>query len=346
MRAADSPGSLALLVVSWFGASILAIASAKHVLVEVPCPATLCFIQFGVAALGMRQLCWLGMVGRHPPATSDAPENLHVVGVAASYTCGFLLTNAAIAVAAPSFVETFKAAEPLSTVALAFVALREREHRLTYASLLPIVVGVAIASSTPTTFSSMGMALSLLSNISFSARAIVTKALKRRYPTAAGSDAILFYRVSTLGCLMLLPFVMFETTTLIRVLAPHARAENSDDANQNRTLALQDGSSAEGGISLLPLLGWVLLNGIAHAVYNGVSFAVLGQVSVSTHAVLNMVRRVVCIAAAAVIFGTPVTIFNWAGVAIAAAGVGCFAKGKEMPRPVADYKLHGKARAV
>ena len=351
MPATASRPRIAVLVLSWFGASVLAISSAKRILSVAPCPATLCFVQFGTAALGARLLQRLGWLAQQPFISRDAPDNWLVASVSASYSSGFLLTNAAIAVSAPSLVETFKAAEPLSTVALAFVALREREHALTYASLVPIVVGVAIASSSPTTFSAWGMALSLLSNFAFSARAIFTKALKRHHPTAAASssDAVLFYRVSSLGSLMLLPFALvFEARTLLRLLAQNVSVGSSSSVGSFSSSSSSSSSVGGGddGVALLPLLGWVLLNGVSHAAYNGVSFAVLGRVSVSSHAVLNIVRRIVCIAAAAILFSTPVTLFNWMGVIVAAAGVGAFARSKELPRPIRDYRLHGKARAV
>ena len=184
--------ALAPLAALWFGASVIAIASAKTVLLAAPCPSFLCAVQFAVAPLAC---------GRVQPRVaalpSGAPEFNLVFGLAASYTLGFLLTNAAFD-AAPSFVETFKAAEPLSTVGLAICFLGERERTATYVSLIPIVIGVAIASSSKVTFSVLGMALALLSNVSFSARAVLTKALKKQFPEspASASDAQLFYMVS------------------------------------------------------------------------------------------------------------------------------------------------------
>ena len=74
-------------------------------------------------------------------------------------------------------------------------------------------------------------------------------------------------------------------------------------------------------------LGLLLVaNGSAHALYNGVSFVVLNRVSVATHAVLNIMRRVCVIGFAAAAFGTPVSLFNWAGIALAAFGVSAFAE--------------------
>ena len=67
-----------------------------------------------------------------------------------------------------------------------------------------------------------------------------------------------------------------------------------DGASSNATL--EDGgtssSNADGAApSAARLLAWLVINGTAHAAYNGVSFAVLGRVSVATHAVLEAAQR-------------------------------------------------------
>ena len=106
------------LVALWYGASIVAVCTAKEALLAVPAPASLCVVQFVLATLGAR---WLQ--GGIAAPTLGQPELRMVYGIALSYAGGFLLTNAALAIAAPSFVETFKSTEPLSTVAMAAMAL-------------------------------------------------------------------------------------------------------------------------------------------------------------------------------------------------------------------------------
>ena len=75
----------------------------------------------------------------------------------------------------------------------------------------------------------------------------------------------------------------------------------------------------------------LLLNGATHAMYNAISFAVLNRVSVATHAVLNIMRRVVLIAATAAIFGTAIDSYNWLGIAICVMGGLAFAFGQQQP---------------
>ena len=190
--------SVGPLICIWYSASVLAIVTTKAILLAAACPATLCVTQLAAATLGVATMQQhRGRKAAGGPAPLLRPEFNTVLAIAASYTCGFLLTNAAIAYAAPSFVETIKSGEPLSTVLLAALFLGERERRLTLLCLLPIVVGVGMASGFGGSdhFSAFGMVLALASNVSFSGRAVLTKALRRSQPEAAASrsDAVLFY---------------------------------------------------------------------------------------------------------------------------------------------------------
>lgn len=295
--------TFAALVVTWYAASVVAVLSAKLVLERSGAPASLCALQLTAATL----LCRLQHGSKRMPAVGEAEQNL-VRAIAVSYALGFLLTNAGIAVAAPSFIETFKAAEPLSTVILAAIFLGEQEKPLTLVSLSPIVCGVAMASFGSAAFSIVGMALAIMSNGAFSARAVLTKRLKATQPESAcaTSDIVLFYHVSRIGLLVLVPCALiFDASAL------HA--------------ALFDAPSA--APRGLPLL--LLANSCAHALYNGVSFAVLARVSTASHAVINICRRVVVVAAAAALFKTPVSALNWCGVGLAVIGVTAFARSKQ-----------------
>lgn len=324
----SAPARLTWLIVTWYSASIVACVTCKAIMIATASPFTLSTLQFAIAALGARQLNSI-------PLPLEATEFWHVLAVAISYACGFLLTNAAIALAAPSFVETFKAAEPLSTVWLAALFLGEREMASTLATLFPIVIGVAMASNSSSAFSTVGMVLSLLSNLSFSMRAVLTKALKRSYPAALASrsDVCLFYHVSRFGFLLLLPFAvcfdahrLFSGTFAMRMSADavNATSKGGISIGEGAAATREEEDETQDWKNRLCLLLLILANVCAHALYNGVSFAVLARVSVSTHAVLNIIRRVVIIAVASALFGTPLSVTNWLGIMLAALGVVAF----------------------
>ena len=346
--------SVPALVAVWYLASILAIVTCKSVLLTVACPATLCATQLACAAAGLRLM---GSGERTKSASLPPlaqPEFKLVLAIGASYCFGFLLTNAAIAYAAPSFVETIKSGEPLSTVVLAAAFLGERDSLLTLACLVPIVLGVSMASGFGGSdhFSAVGFSLALASNFSFSGRAVLTKALRRYHPEARASrsDSVLFYHVSRLGFWLVLPVSLLVDAGVLKVAllgsgGGGSGGDDDDDGMPPRAIVVSgtnsgsnggDGGGGGDGSSggALHLLALLLANGCAHALYNGVSFAVLSRVTVTTHAVLNIVRRVALIAVTAVLFGTRVSAFNWAGVALAVAGCIGFARSKQQGGPV------------
>lgn len=190
-------GRLAATVLAWYAASVGAILTCKLVLEGSGAPASLCALQLAFASAACRCCCWR----RKMPENAGAERRL-VLAIGACYSMGFLLTNAAISIAAPSFVETFKAAEPLSTVLLAAACLGDRERPSTLSALGLLVLGVGCASRPAEggePFSALGMLLALASNCAFSARSILTKRLAMRHPASAvaSSDVVLFYHVST-----------------------------------------------------------------------------------------------------------------------------------------------------
>ena len=329
-------GRLAGLITVWYSFSLLAIYSAKIILDSCPCAASLCALQLGAAALGCQLVARIlppdkdhNKHGRGP-APLAAAEYLAVCAVAAAYSSGFALTNAAIEHASPAFVETVKSSEPLSTVALAAVMLGERERPLTLVSLLPLVLGVAMASGfgeghVAAAFSAVGMALAVTSNFSFSARAVVTKQLRQAHPSceAVRSDLVLFYHVSRIGMILLLPVAaVIDARALILALVDAKRGDSG-----------HDGAAGDGDRSLQrhALLIALLVNCTSHALYNAISFAVLNRVSVASHAVLNIVRRVFMIGGTALLFGTPISSYNWLGIGVCVCGCFAFAHGKAGP---------------
>lgn len=352
------------LIVVWYSFSLLAIYSAKVILDACPCAATLCVLQLGAAAMGCQLVTRLAPPSKdhdqhgRGPAPLEAAEFAGVCAIAASYSCGFALTNTAIEFASPSFVETVKSSEPLSTVALAAAILGERERPLTLCSLVPLVLGVAMASGfgeghIAAAFSAVGMALALASNVSFSARAITTKQLRHDHPGCAAvrSDTVLFYHVSRLGMLFLLPAAGFVDARALLFALLGANTSNSGSggsndggsSNSSSNAAGTGGDDADGGggsHTLGPhvLLFVLLVNSASHALYNAISFAVLNRVSVASHAVLNIVRRVFMIGGTALIFGTPISSYNWLGIALCVMGCLAFAHGKGGPQPLAPWK--------
>lgn len=316
---------LPVLVAVWWVSAIFAVITSKVCLSHGLQPMHLCVVQFFAGSV----LCRLALVLRKEPCAMHGRSPL-VHGIALTYAAAFLCTNVAFSLSSTPFVETVKAAEPLSTCLLAAVWLREPERRAAYLALLPIMLGVGLASySADTAFRRDALFATLASNFGFSARAVLAKRLRREgaQSVAARSDLVLFYHVSRLGLLFVLPIVaLCDGNTALRDLPTPAEA---------RTLP----------VSVLALMS--AANGACFTVYNGASFAVLSRVSANSHAVLNLFRRVVIITTSAAFFSIRVSVWNAVGVAVALVGGLLYAQVKQAPTAssggLLDMALSGPA---
>jgi solute carrier family 35 protein E1 len=296
-----------LCIVLWYGASVFAISTSKLAMQQQRVPLTLCAAQFCVAAFGSRIVLLIrGVRGEQLVLNNDL---WRVLKIAVAYTSGFLFTNLAFSIASAPFVETVKASEPITTVILAILLLGERERAMTYGALVPIVVGVAAATSSDSSFSATAMAAVLASNFCFSARSVFAKQLKREAPHAPSSTdpVVLFYHISRLGLVLLVPLAgAVEGLGLVR-----AATWTHDDAFGSRLTTLD----------LQRFIATLVLNGVCYTVYNQMSFCVLNRVTTtSTHAVLNVFRRVVVILATSAYFAKPLARSTIQGVAVAVVG--------------------------
>mmetsp|Transcript_6989 Transcript_6989/g.11750 ORF Transcript_6989/g.11750 Transcript_6989/m.11750 type:complete len:265 (+) Transcript_6989:84-878(+) len=258
-----------VLIILWFAASIAAVTTSKITVSSVG-PLQLCTVQFLAAALIERiQLAWVQHCIR--PLAREAQL---VKRVALTYTLGFAFTNIAFSLANASLVETVKAGEPISTVLLAAMMLGEVERVPTYISLVPIVLGVALASSGDATFNLPSSASTFAANICFSSRTVLTKKMKNAHPgcPCATSETCLFYHVSKLGLLLLLlPALSLQSMAWLLV--------DGQLANQ---------AAAATPANAMPLVMFLCFNATMYTMYNQMSWMVLSRVSSATHAVLNM----------------------------------------------------------
>lgn len=302
MADAASSAVTVLLVALWYASSMLAITTSKLTMQAAKVPLVLCSVQFVSATLISGSTLLLQAL----PPRLPRKEGLLLGGVSVTYTLGFFFTNLAFSLAHASFVETVKAGEPISTVALAYAALGELESPATYASLLPVVVGVAMASGGEAGGGLGAFAATVGSNFGFSGRAVLAKQLKRDHSKspAAVSDICLFFHISWMGLLFLLPLALL-----------------SEAGSLNSAIASP-------GFRLARFLGVMLLNGVMYTAYNQFSFMVLSRVSTATHAVLNVCRRVCVIGVTTLFFGTPLSLTNMVGVAVAVAGMFWFTHAK------------------
>ena len=210
-----------------------------------------------------------------------------------AFTNTLMLTS--LAKIAVSLSHTIRATEPLFVTAAAALVLGTRPSAPLVWSLLPIVVGVAVASATDVSFSWIGFMAAMGSNLASCCRNVYSKQVMSA--VRGNIDSVSLLTLVNLGAFVLL-------LPLGLVMEAPALAE-----------ALR--SAADPGV----LLGLALLSALLLQSYQQMSYNILSKVSAVTHSVANCVKRVVVIVAAVVLFAHPVRFATGLGTGLALLGV-------------------------
>lgn len=222
-------------------------------------------------------------------------------------------------VVSAGFAETIKSAEPLSTVMIGFLLLKEVNSAKTYSTLIPICLGVGLSCYHNEDFNVYGFLLAAASNFCFSGRAVLAKKLHVNYPDSL-DEINLFAYISLIGLVFLVPITaLYEGSALVELY------NNPGDSFQ------LNNSIFAGSFLML-----FLINGSMFAVYNLMSYVVLKHTDLVTHSVLNCFRRVFIIVFTSVYFGLHLSMFNMTGISIAVVGVMLFGyfRAAEKARPL------------
>lgn len=207
----------------------------------------------------------------------------------------------ALGAGAVSFAHIVKASEPVVTCGANALLLGEVLPAKVYATLLPIIGGVAIASMKELSFTMLALASAMLSNVSSSLRGVLSKKTMSGKQIGENLDAQNLYAVLTaMSTAILIPmFLAIEGTGFF----PAFKA------------VVEGGSFTNKSLSTL-----LALSGLTYYMYNEVAFLALGKVNPITHAVGNTIKRVVIIVASVIAFKTPMSTGSIIGSTIAILG--------------------------
>eukprot|EP01036_Dinobryon_divergens_P022589 gene22589-30854_t len=278
--------------------------SNKIVLLHLPepLPLSLCVVQL---FLGLPLFIPIWIL--QPPAflINRSAINVQAISlVAFSHTLGNVATMYSLSAGSVSFTHVVKSAEPIFTALLSLLIDRVTLSVEVYLSLIPIVVGVALASIKEASFSFFGFLTAMISNLFYQLRIVLSKKQMTEPVSSSSVSRIsgpnLFRMVTLASFFMLLPVALLcEGITLARVIR-----QLCDSSGANNSL----------------LLTHLLVSGVSYYMYNEVAFWILDLVHPITHAVGNTIKRVVLIVISLLVFGNPVTIIGAIGSSIAIMG--------------------------
>lgn len=215
---------------------------------------------------------------------------------------GHLATHVGAVIAffagAVSFGHIVKASEPVVSSFLNFAFLGEVMPWQVYASLLPIIGGVGLASASELSFNWLCFGAAMGSNLGSASRAVYSKKVMKGDIGENMDSSNTFSVLTIMATFMLVPISL-------AIEGPTAMIKGFKVA------------FSAGGMNFM----WqMILSGFYYYMYNEVAFLALGKLDPVSHAVCNTMKRVVIIITAIFVFRNPVTPLGILGSSIAIAG--------------------------
>jgi drug/metabolite transporter (DMT)-like permease len=288
----------ASLICLWYAASVVCNQTSKTLLnSQVVSGSALTLLQTLFAA-GCGLLCFASNLSPFD-GFKDKQQFVNISFLAAIYSLGFYLFNSCVSAMHVSMVMVLRSAEPLTTLALSVLLGGLAGSSLPppgrLAALFLTVAGCALSAFGEHGPTPHGLLLALAANVCFSLRGILGK---RFLSTAGGMHPVaLFFHLAWIGS-------CFQAAMLVGS-------------------SLLQGGSTIGALTCAPTvtdLPVLLLNGASFFTYIQLSWVCLGRMSAVSHSVANSLRRPATIAAALLLAPAPMSLLNFAGMALACIG--------------------------
>jgi len=170
----------------WYVINVAYNYTNKKALQALPAPYLVAAVQIGAGILYILPVWLLGI--RAPP-NLNRKELLALLPLGVIHAIGQLVTVLSLGAGSISFVNVVKSLEPFFNVVFAMVFMRDFVPLPVLLTLVPVVVGVGIASSADMEFTWLCFACAMGSNIFFSLRGVLSKA-RRAAPTRAAASPL------------------------------------------------------------------------------------------------------------------------------------------------------------
>jgi len=283
----------------WYTFNIVYNILNKKYLNIIPAPLTVGSLQFFVGAL-YSIILWTAKLRAAPILTSQGKTSVNKVGF--YHMTGQELSMMSLNAGAVSFTHIVKALEPFFSAVVSAVVYGKWMHPTVYATLIPVVGGVAYACLKERAFSWLAFWTAMGSNLAFALRAVVSKSALDASGGELGENLTpvnLFGLVTIYAFVQSIPlFLLVEGLSFVDLW-----------------------KQALPSYSVLFLLRGLVLSGFFHYINNEVMYLALSNVHPVTLAVGNTMKRVFIVVASVLVFRNPVTVQAAIGSTIGIGGV-------------------------
>lgn len=307
-------------VFGWYAFNIMFNILNKSMLNIFPCPWFLSAFQLGASALFM---CSLWATGLHPAPQVSGKLIKALFPVAFFHTVGHVSACVSFSQMAVSFAHVVKSAEPVLSVILAQVILKETYPYYVWLSLLPIIAGCSLAAMKEVSFVWGGFNNAMLSNVGMVLRNIYSKKYLGEYKNIDGTNM----------------FALLSIISLVYTVPAAIYMEGIRGGTYQWGTMVAAAMDNVGGAA--PFFRLLAATGLFYHLYNQVSYMVLDQgISPVTFSVGNTMKRVAVVVSSVIFFKNPVSAMNWIGSMIALLGTGLYSAAKQKAGNEAAAKKH------
>jgi solute carrier family 35 protein E1 len=311
-----STAQICLLLACWYASSSVSNMVTKVLLNRDQNPTTITLCHFFFVTFFSRLYLFYKR-GESRFFDIPEPDRLRVtLPISCAGFVGHWLSALALSYVSVSFTHTIKATSPIYSVFLTRWLLKEPTSLPVMLSLIPIVFGVVLSSTTDTEVNLMGFICAMLSTIVFVFQNVYSKKLSLDME----ETEMLFY--SALTCFAgLLPLW----------LCFNIYAASSAPANFTASFSLA---------TLLELFFIFVGGGFSYFIQNLAAVMTLRRMSPLSYSIGNTLKRVFVIISSVIYFATPIAPRNALGMLIAFLGVLLYDHARRRKRdPVLPYTM-------
>lgn len=284
----------------WYILNIVYNILNKKYLNVIPAPLTVGSLQFLVGSL-YSIILWTTKLRAAPVLTSQGKTAVNKVGF--YHMSGQELSMMSLGAGTVSFTHIVKALEPFFSAVVSAVVFGKWMHPMVYATLIPVVGGVAYACLKERSFSWLAFWTAMGSNLAFALRAVVSKTALDASDGELGENLTsvnLFGIVTIFAFIQSIPLFLLGEGLSFLDLWKKALAASSTQ---------------------LDLVRGLVLSGLFHYLNNEVMYLALSNVHPVTLAVGNTMKRVFIVVASVLVFRNPISVQAAIGSVIGIGGV-------------------------